>query len=487
MINNFFKKLLGMELERGTGALPNVFDYRDITLASVQARESGGAPDKYTATEQYLLALEVLDQMQLGACVPHAIAELLMLYIFKVTGKIVNISPRFAYKLCKMLDGIPDVSGTYPRIGALVFTKIGCAVIELIKNDTSLSEKLYVDFEITDEMIDSAHQHKMPGFAVVYAEIESIKSAISLNGAVTGSTECGKWDAVPVKPDPSRGLHYTIWYGYEKLSNGDYKIFFKNSWGRGWLAKLKNWLFGGYGYFLWSEYQFRVRDIIAFTEIPKTFLDQVKIMPYRFSKELSVGTTHPDVKELQKMLNAHPDTMIALEGAGSPGEETNYFGMKTRDALKKWQTKKGISPQSGYFGPLSIRKANERIGTPESKIRAWALAIQSFEGYFAGSRSFRNKNPGNIKYMGLFASLAIGKDDKGFCVFETYEKGLDALEILLTRACSGLSSVYSPSDTLLSFYEKYAPSSDNNHPLSYATAVAKKIGVPISTKIKDLL
>jgi hypothetical protein len=485
MINNLLNKLFGIEPLRGTGAFANPFDYRDITLASLGGPTS--APDSFKESEMYLKALEVLDQMQVGACVPHAIAELLMLYIFKVTGKIVQLSPRFVYKLCKMLDGIPDMSGTFPRVGALVFVKIGCAVIELIKNDTSLSEKLYIDFEITDEMLDSAHQHKMPGFAVVYAEIESIKLAISQNGAVTGSTQCGDWTALPVRPMPSRGFHYTLWYGYEKLSNGDYKIFFKNSWGKGWLAKLKKWLFGGYGYFLWSEYKDYVRDIIVFTEIPKTFLDIIKIMPYRFSKELKLGDTHPDVKELQKMLNASPDTMIVLEGAGSPGEETSYFGMKTRDALIKWQVKKGISPQSGYFGPISIRKANERIGTSGSKIRLWALAIQSHEGYYAGSRSFRNKNPGNIRYSGLFTSLAIGKDSSGFCVFETYEKGLDALEILLTRACSGLSSVYSPNDTLLSFYEKYAPSSDGNHPLSYATAVANKIGVPIGTKIKELL
>ena len=489
MINNILKKLFGIEPERGMGAFPDTFDYRDITFASV-AKATGitsSAPDSFKESEQYLIALEVLDQMQLGACVPHAIAELLILYIFKVTGKIVNLSPRFAYKLCKMFDGIPNESGTFPRVGALVFVKIGCAVVELIKNDTSLSEKLYVDFEITEEMMDSARQNKMPGFASVESEIESIKLAISQNGAVTGSTQCGDWTALPVKATPSRGYHYTLWYGYEKLANGDYRILFKNSWGKGWLGRLRSWLFGGYGYFLWSEYKNYVRDIIVFTEIPSNFLDIIKTMPYRFSKELTVGVTHTDVKELQKMLNESPDTMIALDGAGSPGEETSYFGIKTRDALKKWQLKKGISPASGYFGPISIRKANERIGTVGSKIQAWALAIQAHEGYYAGSRSYRNNNPGNIRYSGLFTNLAIGKDKDGFCVFETYAKGLDALEILLTRACSGLSSVYLPSDTLLSFYAKYAPSSDGNNPTAYATAVANKIGVPVTTKIKDLL
>ena len=465
------------------GAFPNEDDYRDIELTAVQSPV--GAPKSFNGSEELLKVLEVLNQMQQPACVVHAIAEILMLYIYRKTGIIVKISPRFAYKLVKMLDGMPTMQGTFPRIGALVFVKFGCAIEDLLKNDTSLSTDEYLAFELTKELLANAAENKLPGFASVNPDIQSIKEAIYQNGAIAGSAQVGDWNVLPVRSNPIRGLHYTVWYRYEELANGDYKIYFKNSWSNSWLSWIKSWIIPGFGYFLWSEYQFKVRDIIAFTDIPADYLNKVKKLPFKFTKELSLYTNDVQVKELQKMLNESPDTVIVLEKAGSPGEETTYFGPMTKSALMKWQIKNGITP-TGYFGPASIKKANERIGKT-NLISAWALAIQSFEGFYPGSRSCKNNNPGNIRYFGMFASMAKGADDKGFCIFETYEKGLNALETLLTRAVTGLSTVYSPEDTLLGFYEKYAPTSDNNYPTGYATFVAKKIGVEITTKIKDLL
>lgn len=486
-MTNFFTKLLDLVFRRtpqkGMGVYPNEDDYRDIELAAVQAPK--GAPKSFSGAESLLKVLEILDQMQQPACVAHAIAEILMLYIYRKTGKIVKLSPRFAYKVMKMLDGIPNMPGTYPRIGALVFVKIGCAIEDLLKNDTTLSAEDYLAFELTKELLDNAAQHKLPGFAAVSPDIESIKEAIYQNGAVAGSTQCGDWNVLPVRTVPNRGAHYTVWYRYEEITNGDYKIYFKNSWGNKWLEWIKSWLLPGYGYFLWSEYRYYVRDIIAFTDIPANYLEIVKKLPFKFTKELSLGMSDPQVKELQKLLNESPETLVSLEGAGSSSEETSYFGPATKAALIKWQTKNGISA-TGYFGQISIKKANERIGKA-NRINDWALAIQQFEGYYPGSKSYRNNNPGNIRYAGLFANMAVGKDSTGFCIFETYAKGLNALETLLTRAATGLSTVYSPEDTLLGFYEKYAPSSDNNHPAGYANFIAGKLGVPVTTKIKELL
>lgn len=486
-ILNIIKSLFGEKYafpKRGTGVYQNEEDYRDIELAAIQ--KPVGAPKSFSGAESILKILEILDQMQQPACVAHAIAQILMVYIYRKTGKVVKLSPRFAYKIMKMLDGIPNLPGTYPRIGALVFVKFGCAIEDLLKNDTSLSQEEYLAFELTKELLDNASENKMPGFASVNQDIESIKEAIYQNGAVAGSAQCGDWNVLPVKSTPNRGAHYTVWYRYEELANGDYKIYFKNTWGKGWLNWIKSWLMPGFGYFLWSEYRYLVRDIIAFTDIPADYLNKVKKLPFRFTKELSLGVTDAQVKELQKMLNESPETIVSLEGVGSAGQETIYFGPATKSALIKWQVKNGIS-STGYFGQLSIKKANERIGKV-NRIEDWAMAIQQFEGFYPGSRSYKNNNPGNIRYFsGLFASLAIGKDDKGFCIFETYAKGFSALVTLLTRAATGLSTVYSPENTILDFYEIYAPSSDDNHPAGYANFVASKLGVPVTTKIKDLL
>ena len=115
----------------------------------------------------------------------------------------------------------------------------------------------------------------------------------------------------------------------------------------------------------------------------------------------------------------------------------------------------------------------------------WASTIQEFEGWKPGSRSFRNNNPGNIRYIGQ--PSATGKDDKGFCIFKTYQDGFNCLCEILMNACTGKSKVYYPAMTLLQFFEKYAPSSDNNSPDNYAKFVAKRIGVEVNIKIKDLI
>lgn len=51
-----------------------------------------------------------------------------------------------------------------------------------------------------------------------------------------------------------------------------------------------------------------------------------------------------------------------------------------------------------------------------------AQAMAEFEGfYIIGTRANRNNNPLNVKYVGQ--ALAIGKDDKNFCIFKTPEDG----------------------------------------------------------------
>lgn len=108
------------------------------------------------------------------------------------------------------------------------------------------------------------------------------------------------------------------------------------------------------------------------------------------------------------------------------------------------------------------------------------LAIADFEGG-PGDLNYRNRNPGNLrKWPGRPIR-------NGFAVFDTWEQGMSALRQLITLAAMGKSQSYHPNMTLLQFFEKYAPSSDGNHPFTYASFVAKRMGVPISFQIKSLL
>lgn len=58
---------------------------------------------------------------------------------------------------------------------------------------------------------------------------------------------------------------------------------------------------------------------------------------YVFNKNTKLGSMDSEVMNLQKVLNAYPQTEIASTGAGSKGMETNYFGAKTKAAVIKFQ------------------------------------------------------------------------------------------------------------------------------------------------------
>jgi len=60
---------------------------------------------------------------------------------------------------------------------------------------------------------------------------------------------------------------------------------------------------------------------------------------FSFKKDLRLGDTDPDIKELQKVLNADIDTVVATAGPGSTGQESTYFGSLTKAAVIKFQNK----------------------------------------------------------------------------------------------------------------------------------------------------
>lgn len=87
---------------------------------------------------------------------------------------------------------------------------------------------------------------------------------------------------------------------------------------------------------------------------------------YSYTRSLTVGSTGADVKALQQWLNAN-GYPVAATGAGSVGNESTYFGAKTKAALAKYQAAKGISPAVGYFGPVTraaLAAAAPAPGTP---------------------------------------------------------------------------------------------------------------------------
>ena len=82
-----------------------------------------------------------------------------------------------------------------------------------------------------------------------------------------------------------------------------------------------------------------------------------------FTRDLTLTAQGTDVYALQRFLNARGHT-VANTGAGSPGNETSIFGSLTRLALARFQTSVGITPATGYFGPLTRAFINKLGATP---------------------------------------------------------------------------------------------------------------------------
>jgi len=134
--------------------------------------------------------------------------------------------------------------------------------------------------------------------------------------------------------------------------------------------------------------------------------------------------------------------------------------------------------------PAPVQVTKEEI--KKVKVAFMCLAIQKYEGFYEGSRSFRNNNPGNLKWRSGML-LANGQDSAGFARFATYKDGFMALSNKITNAATGKSTVYFPTDTLLQFFQKYAPYSDKNRPDLYAEFVADQLGVGVDFQIKNLV
>lgn len=90
----------------------------------------------------------------------------------------------------------------------------------------------------------------------------------------------------------------------------------------------------------------------------KSLIAQKEIsMSYEFSRNLSLGMTGEDVRNLQKLLNTKGFVLTTV-GAGAPGQESDRFGALTYKALRSLQRFLGL-PSTGYFGPLTREKVSK--------------------------------------------------------------------------------------------------------------------------------
>lgn len=106
-------------------------------------------------------------------------------------------------------------------------------------------------------------------------------------------------------------------------------------------------------------------------------------------------------------------------------------------------------------------------------INTVANTIQTIEGYYPGSLSYRLNNPGNLTYAGQSGATPVqvcNPNCHQFASFDTYEDGETALQNQLSLDASRGWSIQQTINA-------WAPASDNNNPTSYAAQVAAASGL----------
>lgn len=125
---------------------------------------------------------------------------------------------------------------------------------------------------------------------------------------------------------------------------------------------------------------------------------------------------------------------------------------------------------------------------PVSGLEAVADAIMRTEGWDPMTRSYQNRNPGNLR-LAVHPDAGVAAydvDDKGFTIFPDFATGYNALLRDLRAKFTGANSHgLGPSSTLVGMMKIYAPSADANDPLSYAIEIAKWCSVALKKPITD--
>ena len=116
----------------------------------------------------------------------------------------------------------------------------------------------------------------------------------------------------------------------------------------------------------------RVRCFRASTTPSPTTLETTT-----FATPLKLGMSSADVKQLEVFLNSSKTGCpgntchVSTIGAGSPGKETNAFGLKTYNAVKKFQeyyksellTPSNLTKGTGFVGTATLNKINSLMSS----------------------------------------------------------------------------------------------------------------------------
>jgi len=184
--------------------------------------------------------------------------------------RLIQLSPRFIYSLCKKYDGNPDEEGTYPRI----------AMKMLLKYGTPPENYWPYRPHQTDKPKPNASRAAIKYRVRAYARLKTMlemKRSLVINGPfLAGVDVYESWFTdktsktglipLPKKSEQCEGGHAMCVVGYNDLK----KLFkFKNSWGSQWGDK-------GYGYLTYDYMKQYCLDAWSATDLIENPMELVK-------------------------------------------------------------------------------------------------------------------------------------------------------------------------------------------------------------------
>lgn len=353
-----------MKVQVAFGGIKSPRDHRDIPLATV--------PTTVPLPKTWFVdvtKLPVWNQKKNGSCTGHAGAKYKQKLEEIETGQIVNLSARFPYTLAKCQDDYPG-EGTYPRLIAKNFQKVGCATEDTVPNNSDLPHEDYVykriEANIPKAAFVEAKKYAINSYAFpdVAVADELKRAVIEGNGAMLLMRVGKEWwykkdysapswdknEVVPLRaPQEIVSGHEVYLYGYETLDNGRVKFYILNSWSVDWGDSGKAW-------FYHDEYKPFLDEAITFVDLPNDWLEALDKMPaaedFKFNfgalQRIGVGDRGDVVVALQTALMIDGQFSRELYGGLLRDKQLGYFKPNgvTQKALYDFQVKHRVAPMS---------------------------------------------------------------------------------------------------------------------------------------------
>ncbi len=251
------------------GCRKDPLDLRDIPMGMVLPKIPVALKVDYTPQMS-----PVRDQGDEGTCVAFASVVGVKEYEDKKEyRKLIELSPRYVYSLCKQYDGFPEEEGTYPRIAMKMLLHYGVCPESLwpYRPHQTNDHKPGADLK--------AKTYRIKAYARLKSLLE-MKRSLMVNGPfLAGVRVYDSWFnpgvaksgliPMPKKGEDLAGGHAICIVGYDDRK----KLFkFKNSWSKKWA----DW---GYGYLKYEYLSRYCQDAWSATDLienPKALVKMIQ-------------------------------------------------------------------------------------------------------------------------------------------------------------------------------------------------------------------